>query len=103
MRFRFPVLAILALMLSAWLSAADPAAEVWWSYRPLKSPAVPPIESAEDAWRQNPIDAFVLAKLREKELSPAPRADRWTLIRRVTFDLIGLPPTPEEVTAFVND
>ena len=51
----------------------------------------------------NPIDAFVLAKLREQRLAPAAPADRRTLIRRVTFDLIGLPPTPKEVDAFLAD
>ena len=51
----------------------------------------------------NPIDAFILARLQQKGLRPAPRADRRTLIRRATFDLTGLPPTPEEVEAFVSD
>ena len=54
-------------------------------------------------WLRTPVDAFVLSKLREHRLEPSPEADRRTLIRRVTFDLIGLPPTPEEIDAFIND
>src|SRR6187455_3399938 len=54
-------------------------------------------------WIRTPIDAFVLATLRQKSLSPSPEADRRTLIRRVTFDLTGLPPTPEEIEAFEKD
>jgi hypothetical protein len=76
-------------------TAPKPAAETWWSLRPLTRPAV-----TGDA---NPIDAFVLKKLREQGLSMAPGADRRTLIRRLTFDLHGLPPTPEEVAAFEAD
>ncbi len=52
---------------------------------------------------RNPIDAFILAGLEAKGLAPAPEADRRTYIRRVTFDLIGLPPTPEEIDAFLKD
>jgi mono/diheme cytochrome c family protein len=66
-----------------------------WSFQPVRRPAVPPGE--------HPIDAFLLAALRRDNLALAPEADRRTLIRRLTFDLIGLPPTPEEVEAFVND
>lgn len=82
-------------------SATGPRAktEAWWSLRPLARPKVPPTP----AWGRNPIDAFVAAKLVERGLSPSPEADRRSLIRRVTFDLIGLPPTPEEVEAFVRD
>jgi hypothetical protein len=83
------------------VGAAPPAAEVWWSFRPLQLPPIP--KPADADWARTPVDAFVLAKLREKRLAPAPEADRRTLIRRVTFDLTGLPPTPEEVVAFLAD
>src|SRR5262249_49786097 len=54
-------------------------------------------------WIRTPIDTFILAKLREAKLQPAPEADRTTLIRRLTFDLTGLPPTPAEIEAFLVD
>ena len=64
----------------------------------------PPLPSVKNtAWVQTPLDDFVLAKLEAKKLKPAPPADRRTLIRRATFDLTGLPPTPEEVDAFLAD
>ena len=72
-----------------------------WAFRPVK-PVVPPRVN-DPAWVQSPVDAFILATLEGHGLRPSPRADRRTLIRRVTFDLIGLPPTPEEVAAFVLD
>jgi hypothetical protein len=73
----------------------------FWSFRPVQKPTLPAVTNP--AWAQSPIDRFVLAKLERAGLKPAPAADRRTLIRRVTFDLIGLPPAPEEVEAFVND
>jgi hypothetical protein len=85
---------VLFVIAAAALRAGEPA-DVWWSFRPLKRPAVP--------GTQNPVDHFIAAKLREKGLSLAPETDRRTLIRRVTFDLTGLPPTPEEVAAFLAD
>jgi hypothetical protein len=78
------------------------ADEPWWAFRPLRLAPVPK-PAAADHWARSPIDAFVLAKLGERGLRPAPEAERRTLIRRVTFDLTGLPPTPEEVEAFVGD
>ncbi len=75
----------------------------WWSLRPLNRPAVPVLAAGARAGARNPIDAFVRAKLREKGLAPSPEADRRTLARRLYFDLIGLPPTPEELDAFVSD
>jgi len=78
-----------------------PEARRFWSFqKPVKSP-LPEVENADQAI--TPIDAFVLAKLEEKGWKLQPEADRRTLIRRAYFDLIGLPPTPEEVRAFVDD
>ena len=84
-------------------ATANPAD--WWSLKPVARAAVPTFaaDPKATAWVRNPIDAFVLAKLKEKGLSPSPEADRRTLLRRVGFDLIGLPPTPEEVEAFLAD
>lgn len=75
----------------------------WWSLRPLDRPPLPGLAPEDRAWPRNPIDVFILAKLRDQGLSPSPEADRRTLIRRVTFDLTGLPPSPEEVDAFLGD
>ena len=72
-----------------------------WAWQPVKRVAVP--EPSNPAWCQTPVDNFILAKLDASGLNPNPPADKRTLIRRATFDLIGLPPTPEEVQAFVND
>jgi len=72
-----------------------------WAWQPLIKPAVPTVKNP--AWSKNPVDNFVLAKLEEKGMKPNQPADKRTLIRRASFDLLGLPPTPEEVDAFVND
>ncbi len=94
-----------ALLLTTLL-AVPPAAhaddtERHWPYLPLVRPAVPVV--AHQSWVRNPIDAFILAKLEAAGLQPSPAADRLTLLRRVTFDLTGLAPTPEERAAFLND
>jgi Protein of unknown function (DUF1553)/Protein of unknown function (DUF1549) len=73
----------------------------WWSLQKIVRPEAPTVKQRE--WVRNPIDAFVLAKLEAKVLSPAIPADRKTWARRVTFDLTGLPPTPKEIDDFVND
>ena len=73
----------------------------FWSFRPVKSPPVPVVKSAD--WPSDPIDHFILAKQAGKGLVPVADADRATLIRRATYDLVGLPPTPEEIRAFIND
>jgi cytochrome c553 len=75
-----------------------------WAYKPLTRPSAP--QAADPKWAQwprNPVDQFVLSKLLEKGLMPSPEADRRTLIRRVTLDLTGLPPSPKEVDDFVAD
>jgi len=101
-----PLTADQVAVLEKWIAsgAADdtPAGfngAVWWSLAPLKPVEVP----AAPAWAKTPIDAFVLSKLMEKGLTPSPEADRRTFIRRVTFDLHGLPPTIEETRAFQQD
>ena len=71
-----------------------------WAFQPVRR-VKPPV--SRDSWVDTPIDAFVLAKLQQHHLSPNPEASRIELIRRVTFDLIGLPPTPEAVQTFLND
>src|SRR5688572_7781798 len=73
-----------------------------WAYLPVQRPALPSAESSDGRFR-SPIDKLVQGKLREVELPPAPEADRVTLIRRLYFDLLGLPPTKEQVDAFVAD
>ena len=87
----------LALVASPALAA--PQAEGHWAFQPLGSSPVP--ETGREA--AHPIDAFIVAALEEAALDLSPPADRRTLLRRVTFDLIGLPPTPREVEAFLAD
>ncbi len=85
-------------------SAAFPypaQSRAFWSFLPVRNPPVPPVE--DRAWCCSPLDAFVLAGLEKRGLRPAPPADRRTLLRRVTFDLTGLPPTPAESDAFATD
>ncbi|MGL6095802.1 MAG: PSD1 and planctomycete cytochrome C domain-containing protein [Fimbriiglobus sp.] len=73
----------------------------YWAYRPLRPTNLPAVKDA--TWARTPIDRFILAKLDAAGIQPAPDAEKRVLIRRVTFDLTGLPPTPEEVTAFLTD
>src|SRR5437588_2865468 len=73
----------------------------WWSYQPLRKVQVPAVK--DSGWSRNPIDKFVFARLKTEGMPPAPEADKAALIRRVYFDLIGLPPTAEEVEKFVAD
>src|SRR6266478_5747334 len=83
----------------ATLSAA-PAKKHWAFIAPVR-PATPKVNQAK--WISNPVDAFVLARLETEKLAPSPEADRPTLLRRLSLDLIGLPPTPDEIDAFIND
>src|SRR5262249_41643435 len=72
-----------------------------WSWRPVRPPAVPAVR--DTAWPRGPVDAFLLAKLEAAGLRPAAAVDRRALLRRLSFDLTGLPPTPEEIGAFLAD
>jgi hypothetical protein len=78
-----------------------PADRAHWSFRKPVRPAPPPVR--DPSWVRTPVDAFVLARLEQAGLKPAPAADRRTLLRRVTLDLTGLPPTPEELEDFLHD
>ena len=74
-----------------------------WSFQPLARPEPPPVTGKHTGWPRNAIDRFVLAAMEAQGLSPAPESKRRTLIRRLSFDLCGLPPEPTEVTAFLAD
>ena len=93
-------LALIPLALLGTLALAERESTLW-SLQPVRLPHTPTVKNT--SWVRTPIDAFVLAKLEAKGLKPAPEADKRTLIRRVTFDLTGLPPTPQEIAAFLAD
>ncbi|HXG12837.1 MAG TPA: DUF1553 domain-containing protein [Gemmataceae bacterium] len=104
-KFRFCLPLLIALATPLGTLANDdypipPAKKNHWAWR-LTAPEPPAVR--DRSWAHNPIDLFILARLEEAGLRPAPAASREELIRRATFDLIGLPPTPEEIDAFVND
>ncbi len=93
--------------LRAWIAAGAPWPE-HWAYRPLDKPILPELDDAKPitparAWLRSPIDRFLLRGLTDAGLQPSNEADRRTLIRRLTFDLHGLPPTPAEIEAFLTD
>ncbi|MDB5319861.1 MAG: hypothetical protein JWN40_1492 [Phycisphaerales bacterium] len=83
------------------LTGLTDKARAHWAYQPVKNPEVPAVQNK--AWARTPVDAFVLAKLEESGMKPSPQANKEALLRRATFDLIGLAPTPEELRAFVQD
>ncbi|HLW66487.1 MAG TPA: DUF1549 domain-containing protein, partial [Gemmataceae bacterium] len=105
MRSFLPILRLAPLLyLIAPISSAvaqDPAVGVHWAFQPITRPPLPTVKHAD--WPRNPIDHFILARLEKEGLAPAPEADRGTLIRRLKFDLVGLPPSPEEVHDFLRD
>jgi hypothetical protein len=82
-------------------AAARAASSTQWAFQPVRRPMPPPV--ANPSWVRNEIDAFVLARLEAEHIAPSPEADRVTLIRRLSFDLLGLPPDPREVDDFVHD
>ncbi|HIL70490.1 MAG TPA: DUF1549 domain-containing protein, partial [Verrucomicrobia bacterium] len=73
----------------------------YWAYQPVRDPVIPPVK--QSAWLNNPIDAFILKKLEDAGIQPSPQAIRPVLIRRVSLNLTGLPPSPEEIEAFSAD
>jgi hypothetical protein len=79
----------------------EPEAKQWWAFQPLAKPAPPAVKN--ESWAKTSLDRFILAKLEAAGIAPNPPAPRNVLIRRAYFDLLGLPPTPEEVDAFLND
>ena len=87
---------LLILASPTMLRAAD-----HWSFLPLRQPDIPVV--ADSTWAQSPIDYFVLARLTRAGLQPSPSADRRTLIRRLYLDLLGIPPAPHHVAAFLAD
>jgi hypothetical protein len=95
--------------IAAWIDAgakwpgdtATTSEPTWWSFRKPQRPAVPQVK--DSAWVRNPVDAFILAKLEAEHLTPAPPADKLTLLRRVSYDLTGLPPSPDDVRKFLAD
>ncbi len=94
--------------LREWIAAGAPYSKAagqggadHWSFQPFRKHEPPPVRNGD--WVRSPVDAFLLARLEAEGLEPAPPADKYSLLRRVTFDLTGLPPTPQEVRAFVED
>src|SRR5689334_16856629 len=102
------ILALVCAAVALWaaeetvapLGTYTPAERRYWAFQPPKEVAPPALR---DPWIRTPVDAFILAGLQKAGLKPAPEADRATLIRRVTYDLTGVPPTPAEIDAFVAD
>jgi hypothetical protein len=89
-------------LLKRWIDEGAPWQPHWSFIKPTK-PAVPAVEDKFASWKKNPIDAFILEKLRAVGLEPAPEADKASLARRASYDLTGLPPKPEQVEAFEKD
>ncbi len=95
-------LCLLSWCVAAQIGATEASAgRHFWAFRPPADPELPLVNDA--SWPTTPLDRFVLAKLEEHGIKPAPRADKQTLIRRATFDLTGLPPVPSDVASFLAD
>jgi hypothetical protein len=83
------------------LQASPDPGEKWWSLQPLTRPAIPVVQTP--SWIRTSVDAFILRRLEQQGMKPSAEADRRTLIRRLSFDLLGLPPSPSEIDAFLRD
>src|SRR5215831_4906107 len=90
---------VTGLISTAFVAAAEPGEH--WAFKPVLRPPLPKVKNAE--WTRNAIDRFILSRLEAEKLGPAPEADRLTLVRRLYFNLLGLPPAPEEIAAFLAD
>ncbi|MBM3993566.1 MAG: DUF1553 domain-containing protein [Planctomycetes bacterium] len=95
------VLFTIILCASPAFAQSDDAKKSHWAFQPVRRPDLPAVKNK--GWARNPIDAFILARLEKAKLAPNKDAERGTLIRRLKFDLLGLPPTPEEVDTFVKN
>ena len=90
-------------LLKAWVDRRCAPTREHWSLVPPRRPPLPAVSSKHKSWPDGAIDRFILARLEAEGLEPSPEADRPTLMRRLSLDLTGLPPTPAEVDAFVAD
>jgi hypothetical protein len=93
-------------LIRQWIEQGAPGEDIaarsgHWSFQPIQRPEVPPVKNT--AWVRNPIDRFILARQEKEGIVPAPEADRYALIRRLSLDLTGLPPAPDAIAAFVAD
>ncbi|HEV3263186.1 MAG TPA: DUF1553 domain-containing protein [Gemmataceae bacterium] len=100
-RWLLTVWAAVMLPVVALPARITEANRAFWAFQPVKQPRPPAVTTA--GWARSPVDQFILARLEDKGLTPAPPADKRTLIRRATFDLTGLPPTPAEISAYLAD
>src|SRR5215831_14770997 len=101
MKFRLLVWVLLLLPGAGLAAGPEKTFPKHWAFEAPRRPVVPAVKNP--GWCRNAIDRFILARLEKENLAPSPEAPRETLLRRVTLDLTGLPPTPAEVDAFLND
>ena len=100
-RYTLPLVALVAILVAPLYGADEPDPKNHWAFKAPVRPSVPEIRNPKSEIR-NDIDRFILARLEKEGLKPSPEADRVTLFRRLYLDLIGLPPTPKEVDAFLD-